>query len=96
MDKVGPILLFLAGCAAAFFIGLYVRSRYFSRPKTFHYGGEIFIWVPDKGEGLSFFRKHYEHGSFQYADGTPVTDHRLHRMLQESWVRQNRPDHSTD
>ena len=96
MDKVGPILLFGLGLAAAYFSALYVRSRYFSRPKTFHYGEEVFIWVPDKGEGLSFFRKHYEHGSFQYADGTPVTDHRLHRMLQESWVRQNQPDYTTD
>ena len=67
-------------------------GHYYSRPRSFRYGEEVFIWVPDgDGEGLPLFRRPHEHGSFQYADGTPVTDHRLHRMLQEAWVRQNRP-----
>jgi hypothetical protein len=53
--------------------------------------------VPDEdSQDGSFFRKPYEYGSFQYADGTPVTDHRLHRMLQEVWVRQNRPSNDGD
>jgi hypothetical protein len=53
--------------------------------------------VPHQDSGdASFFRRHCEHGSFQYADGTPVTDHRLDRMLQEVRVRQNRPSHDGD
>lgn len=93
MDKVGLILLFGLGLglAAVYFGVQYVWGLYYSKPRSFQYGDETFIWVPDEdSEGLSFFRKHYEYGSFQYADGTPVTDHRLHRMLQAVWVEQNR------
>lgn len=90
MDKVPLILLFALGAAAVYFGAQYGWGLYFSKPRSFQYGEETFIWVPDESGGLSFFRKHYEHGSFQYADGTPVTDHRLHRMLQNCWVEQNR------
>jgi hypothetical protein len=97
MDKVGLILLLGLGAAAVYFGAQYGWARYYSRPRSFRYDDETFIWVPDEdSEDGSFFRKPYEYGSFQYADGTPVTDHRLHRMLQDAWVRQNRPSNDGD
>jgi hypothetical protein len=97
MDKESLILLFGVGAAAVYCGAQYAWGLYYSKPRTFRYGEETFIWVPDAdGEGRSFFRRPYEHGSFQYADGAPVTDHRLHRMLQEAWVRQNRPSNDGD
>ena len=97
MDKAALILLFGLGLAALYFGAQYMWGHYYSRPRSFRYGEEVFIWVPDAdSEGLPLFRRPYEHGSFQYADGAPVTDHRLHRMLQEVWVRQNRPSNDGD
>ena len=97
MDKAGPVLLFGLGLIAVYFGAQFMWGRYYSKPRTFFYGEEVFIWVPDEdSEDASFFRRHYEYGSFQYADGTPVTDHRLHRMLQDVWVRQNRPRNDGD
>lgn len=90
MNKAALVLLFVLGAAAVLFGMQYLWGRYYSRRRSFQYGEEVFVWVPDKARGLSFFRKHCEYGSFQYADGTPVTDHRVHRMLQDYWVRQNR------
>ncbi len=80
---------------AVVLIGIFVvatrfEGRSWSEPQTFQYHGETFIWVLDPAEERPFGRKLYEHGSFQYADGTPVTDHRLHRMLQDAWVEQQR------
>jgi hypothetical protein len=97
MDKAGPVLLFGLGLVVVYFGAQHMWGLYYSRPRTFRYGEETFIWVPDEdSEDAPFFRKPYEHGSFQYADGTPVTDHRLHRMLQDVWVRQNRPSNDGD
>jgi hypothetical protein len=90
MDKVPLILLFALGAAAVYFGAQYIWGLYYSKPRRFRYGEETFVWVPEETQSRSFFRRHYEHGSFQYADGTPVTDHRLHRMLQTCWVEQNR------
>ncbi len=64
---------------------------FYAGPRSFSYGEETFLWVPDEEAGRSLFRPQYEAGSFQYADGTPVTDHRLHRMLQDYWLAQNGP-----
>ena len=86
MDKVGPVLLFLACLAAAGLFAHGVRRWYFGQPRTFYYGDEPFIWVPGPQPFLS---NQHDNGDFQYADGTAVTDHRLHRMLQECWLRQN-------
>jgi hypothetical protein len=97
MDKAALILIFALGAAAVYFGAQHMWGRYHSRPRSFRYGEETFIWVPEEESGdASFFRRHYEYGSFQYADGTPVTDHRLHRMLQDVWVRQNRPSNDDD
>lgn len=91
MDKIGPILLFLLA-GAAFVLGAqYVQRLYYSRERRFDWQGETFIWVPDDPEERDFFRKQYDNGSFQYADGTPVTDIALDRALQEEWTRQNQP-----
>lgn len=51
---------------------------------SFQYQGETFIWVPDEDEGL--FDDPYAHGSFTYADGTPVTDLMTLKLLQDYWV----------
>lgn len=80
---------------AAILIGFFLVSNHFevrhwSQPKPFDFEGESFIWVPDPPEERPTGRKRYECGSFQYADGTPVTDHRLHRMLQDIWVERQR------
>ena len=97
MDKAALILLFALGACALYFGAQHLWGHYYSRPRSFQYGEEVFVWVPDEEtEDQSFFRRHYEFGSFQYADGTPVTDHRLHRMLQDYWVRQNRPRGDSD
>jgi hypothetical protein len=94
MDRIGPLLLFLAGLVAAGFGAQYVRGLFFAGPRRFKYGEETFIQVPDESGDHSFFSPQYEHGDFQYADGTPVTDYRLYRMLQDYWVRQNQPTHN--
>jgi hypothetical protein len=97
MEKAGLVLLFGLALIAVYFGTRHLWGRYSSKPRRFRYGEESFIRVPDEdGEGRSFFRRHYEHGSFQNADGAPVTDHRLHRILQEAWVRQNRPGNDGD
>jgi hypothetical protein len=92
MDKVALILLFGLGAAALYGGAQYLWGHYYSRARSFQYGEEVSIWVPDEdSDDQSFFRRHHEYGSFQYSDGSPVTDHRLHRILQDYWVRQNRP-----
>lgn len=91
MDKIGPVLLFLLAAAAVMFGSQYVQRAYYSRTRRFDYGGESFLWVPDDVAERSFFRKQYDSGSFQYADGTPVTDLALERALQEAWLYDNQP-----
>jgi hypothetical protein len=73
-----------------FLVSNHFNGRHFSEPKEFTFEGETFIWTMDPHEARPFGRKLYECGTFQYADGTPVTDHRLHRMLQDHWVETNR------
>lgn len=97
MNQAAPALLLVLGAAAVYCAAQYGWARYYSKPRSFRYGEETFIWVPDEdSEGAPLFRRPYEYGSFQYADGAPVTDHRLHRMLQEVWLRQNRPSNDGD
>ena len=74
----------------------YMELRKWSRPHEFPFEGETFIWVPDTAEDRPFGRKRSEYGSFQYADGTPVSDHRLHRMLQSAWVERTQRAESGD
>ena len=64
--------------------GLILSERYWSSPKEFWFGDERFTWVPGESRG-------YEHGSFEYPDGTPVTDVAMIRSLQEEWLYQKRP-----
>ncbi len=80
---------------AVVLIGIFViatrfEGRSWSEPRTFDYHGETFIWIPDSAGERPSGRRLYERGSFQYADGTPVTDHRLHRLLQDAWVERQR------
>jgi hypothetical protein len=55
----------------------------------FEFQGETFIWVPD-GDAVGLFDEPYAQGSFQYADGTPVTDLMSVKLLQQHWVARKR------
>jgi len=65
MDKAA-LILFALGAAAIYFGAQHMWGLYYSRPRSFRYGEEVFIRMPDEDSGdASFFRRHYEHGSFQ-------------------------------
>ena len=64
MDKIGPLLLLVAGVAAAGFGAHYLRGLFFAGPRRFQFGEETFIWVPDKSGDHSLFSAQYEHGDF--------------------------------
>jgi hypothetical protein len=85
----GMWALVAAIMAASFALASWFTRRYYSRPHEFQFAGEAFIWIPDF-ENRYFGDKLYEVGTFQYADGTPVTDSATQRMLQDHWVRTRR------
>ena len=83
---VGVVAVFVA---IAMFGG-YMGLRKWSRPHEFPFEGQTFIWVPDPAEDRPYGGNLYEHGSFQYADGTPVTDFAFNKVLQDHWVERIR------
>ena len=89
---LGVAILLIAVVA----VGILLENKRYEGPIEFQFDGETFIWVIDPEAERPFGRRRYEHGSFQYADGTPVTDHRLHRMLQDVWVERQRRAESSD
>lgn len=90
MDRTATILLVVAGGVAFYAAVQYGWGRYFSQPRPFDHGGMTFLWVPDEGAKLSFFRRHWKYGSIHYEDGSPVTDPRLHDEVLAAWLAMNR------
>ncbi len=80
------ILLCLFICGGAYVAHRLVTRLYYAWPHRFEWQGETFIWIPDDPKGLPFFRTYYAYGTFQYADGRPVTDQGLARALNETWM----------
>lgn len=76
--------------AALFIVGTHFNRARFSRPHEFQFEGETYIWVPDPEEDRPFGQKLYEHGSFQYSDGEPVSDRMMIELLNNHWVKRNR------
>ena len=62
------------------------RAPLGSGQREFQWDGETYFWVPDQSP-RPLFAKWYEFGSFEYQDGTPVTDLTTVRVLNEEWIR---------
>lgn len=71
------------------FGGAVIEALPLDGTSRFEFQGETFIWVPD-GDEVGLFDEPYAHGSFQYADGTPVTDLMSVKLLQQHWVARKR------
>lgn len=87
-------LLWIAIAVAALAAGSWLlahlySAHHFSEPREFDYDGARFWWIPERRP--SWFSRPHEYGRFEYEDGTPVEDPRLHREIHEAWMLHNRP-----
>lgn len=65
------------------------QAFWYATPRQFEFGDETYIWIPDPGPH-GFFAKRYRSGSFEYADGTPVTDPHIVEHIGKEWRSRQR------